>query len=288
VLDYPYVSAAEFRAHPTFLDSNNLRTGHTQPEQDAALINILLEASQWADDKVFGAHGTLAAHVRTEHARLTPDRNGRLRYHPEHAPVIAVTSMAIGMSPDTLDAQADPQVWTEHDGRVIVAFNPSSGQGLNSLQFGYPAVGFEQLVSWTYVAGFPSTQLAEPAEATATSIEVRDATGIAAGTVLRLWTPGLEEAVTVASVAGEVLGLARPLTNAHPAGSTCSALPTTVRQAVINYAVMLLMRPASTAESNTGRGPSTTSTSGDSRRTGRATFLYDDACKLLKPYKRIR
>jgi hypothetical protein len=287
VLDYPYVSAAEFRAHPTFLDSNNLRTGGTQDEQDAALTNVLLEASQWADDKV---NMPLGAHIRSENVRLAADRTGRLRYHPEHAPVIAVTGMSVGASPDALDDIADPQVWLERDGRIIVAFSPSGGPGLGSLQFGATAAGVEQLVSWTYVAGYPSTQLAEPADAAATTLTVRDTTGITAGTVLRLWTPGLEEAVTVTAVAGDQVTLSVGLRAAHPAGGTCSSLPTTIRQAVIYYATYLLMRPASTGESWSPKssGVATTSTAGDSRRTGRSTFLYDEAVKLLKPYKRIR
>lgn len=287
MLDYPYVTTSEFRAHPTFLDTNNLRVPGTQPQQDAVLTNILLEASQWADDKV---DMPLRAHVRTEHTRLTASRGGQLRYHPEHAPVISVTGMAIGASPDQLDAQADPQVWTEHDGRIIVAFSPTGGPGLSSLQFGYSAAVGEQLVSWTYVAGYPATQLATSASAGTTTLEVRDPTGITVGTVLRLWTPGLEEAVTVTSVAAETLQIATSVANTHPEGMTCAALPTTARQAIISYATYLLMRPASTLESYTARdtGVATTSTAGDARRTGRASFLYDDACKLLKPYKRIR
>jgi hypothetical protein len=286
VLDYPYVSVAEYRAHPTFLDSNNLRTGHTQVEQDAALTNILLEASQWADDKV---NMPLGAHVRTENVRLTASRTGQLRYHPEHAPVISVIGMSVGSAPAELDPVSDPQVWTELDGRIIVAFNPAGGPGLGSLQFGSVAVGMEQLVSWTYVAGFPATQLAAPAAAGTSTLEVRNPVGILPGTVLRLWTPGKEEAVTVTSVNAETLTVSRSIANAHPEGMTCSALPTTAREAIIKYATYLLMRPASTAEAVAPRGaPATTSTSGDARRTGRSTFLYDDACKLLKPYKRIR
>lgn len=286
MLTQPYLTVAEFRAHPTFLDSNNLRTGQGQLQQDAALFNILLEASEWADDKV---DMPLGAHLRTENTRMTPDRTGRLRYHPEHAPVITVLGMGVGATPDTIGAQADPQVWTENDGRIIVAFAPSSGQGMSSLQFGAPAVGQEQLVSWTYVAGFPSTQLAASALVGDQTLDVVDAIGITAGTVLRLWTPGLEEAVTVASLAGDVLTLSRPLANAHATGDTCSALPSTARQAVINYATFLLMRPSSTAEQITsGNAPSSSSTSGDARRTGRSTYLYDEACKLLKSYKRIR
>lgn len=286
MLVYPYVSVAEFRQHPTFLDSNNLVTAGTQAEQDAALYNALLTASEWADDKV---DMPLGAHVRTERTRLTPDRTGRLRYHPEHAPVIAVTGMSIGATPDELDPVNDPQVWIEQDGRIIVAFSPSGGPGLSSLQFGMAPPGGEVLVSWTYVAGYPSTQLTAAASAGATTLTVRDPTGIAAGTVLRLWTPGLEEAVTVASVAGSVLTLTGGLANAHVAGGTCSSLPTTARQAIISYAVLELMRPASAAEQY-DRGPAISSTAGDKARVGAGmrTRLYDEACKLLKPFKRVR
>lgn len=287
MLTHPYVSVAEFRAHPTFLDTNNLRTAGTQAEQDAALFNALLTASQRADDKV---NMPLGAHVQTENTRMSADRSGRLRYHPEHAPVIRVTSMAVGASPDSLDTQADPQVWTERDGRIIVAFSPSGGPGLGSLQFGTPAPGSEALVSWTYEAGYPSTQLTEPTEAGDTSIEVRDTVGITAGTVLRLWTPGAEEAVTVATVSGQTLTLTGALRGAHAAEDSCSALPSTIRQAVIYFACYELMRPASTGENYTGnqRGPAPSSTANDSRRTNRATYLFDEAVKLLKPYKRIR
>lgn len=287
MLEHPYVTASEFRAHPTFLDSNNLRTGRPQVEQDASLTNLLLEASQWADDKV---NMPLGAHVRTERTRLAASRTGQLRYHPEHAPVITVTGMAVGATPDELDVVSEPRVWTEADGRIIVAFSPAGGPGLGSLQFGTPPPGTEQLVRWTYVAGFPHTQLAEAADAGATQVTVRDTTGISAGTVLRLWTPGLEEAVTVSAMVGDTLTLSRALTNAHAAGGSCSALPTTVRQAVINYTCMLLMRPAGGGESNYGkRAPSPSATSTDSRRQhGGGGVFYDDACKLLKPFKRIR
>jgi hypothetical protein len=283
VLDYPYVMPAEFRRHPTFLDSNNLVTAASQAAQDAALFNALLTASQWADDQI---NMPLGAHVRVEHARIVPDRAGRLRYHPEHAPVIDVTGIAVGASPADLAATADPQAWVEQDGRIIVAAFPSASTGLDALQFGTtPGIG-ELFVSWTYLAGYPSTQLAAPATPGATTLSVRAVTGIGAGTVLRLWTPGLEEAVTVASVAGTTLTLVGGVANAHLAGSSCSSLPTTARQAVINYATAELMRPASAAEQSSG--PAMSSTSNDRVRTSGGTHLITEARRLLQTFERIR
>lgn len=284
MLEHPYVSVAEFRRHPTFLDSNNLVTAGTQPQQDAALLNALLTASQWADDQI---NMPLGAHVRVENARLSADRTGRVRYHPEHAPVITVTGMAIGATPDELDTVAEPQVWTEADGRIIVAFSPAGGPGLGSLQFGTPPPGVEQLVRWTYVAGFPHTQLTEAAASGATQVTVRDTTGISTGTVLRLWTPGLEEAVTVTAMAGDTLTLARALTNTHPAEATLSALPTTARQAVINYAIVSLLRSGPSGE-QTSRGPAISSTSGDKRRNTAGAHLVTEAKRLLQTFERIR
>lgn len=283
MLAYPHVGVAEFRRHPTFLDSNNLVTGGTRAEQDAALSNALLTASQWADDQV---NMPLAAHVRVENTRMAADRTGRLRYHPEHAPVIAVTGLAVGATPDGLDVVAEPQTWTEQDGRIIVAFSPGGGTGLDALQFGTTPSAGEQLVAWTYTAGYPTTQLVEPADVGATTLTVRDATGISAGTVLRLWTPGLEEAVTVSAVAGEVLTLAAGLKNAQTAESTISNLPTTARQAVINYAVAYLQRSGPVGEQN--RGPAISSTSGDKTRSTAGTHLITEAKRLLKTFERIR
>lgn len=283
----PYLTVAEFRRAPTFMDSSHLVARGSDVDQDATLENILITASQWVDDKI---DMPLAAHTHTEHVRLTPDRTGRLRYHPERAPVIDITGLAFGASPDELDAVTAPQTWIEHGGRVVIAFGPSGGTGLASLQFGVAPAGGELLTRWTYIAGYPATQLAEAATAGAAAIEVRDVTGIRAGTVLRIWTPGKEEAVTVAAVVDQTLTLSGALRYDQTAGATCSALPTSIRQAVVHYTTHLLLRPAATAEEPASRtlGPAQSASAGDSRRTGRSAYHYDEACKLLKPYKRIR
>lgn len=286
MLDHPYVTVAEFRAHPTFLDTSNLRTGRIQAEQDAALNNALLLASQWADDEV---DMPLRAHLRVEQGSVRPDRRGRLRYHPEHAPVLAVQGLAIGATPASVDPVNDPQTWTELDGRVIVAYGPSA-PGLSSLQFGMPTVDGELLVRWTYIAGYPATQLAADADAGATSLTVLDATGITAGTVLRLWTPGAEQAVRVTAAIGEVLTLSAALAADHPAGMSCSALPTTARQAVISYATAQLLRPGPSVQ-DAGRAPGApapSSSSKDPARTSGGAAMMAEARQLLATYKRVR
>lgn len=290
MLDHPYLTVDEFRATPTYLDSNNLRSGGTQEQQDAALFNALLEASEWADEWL---NMPLRAHVRSENVRTRADRRGQLRYHPEHAPVIEVTGVATGADPTQLEALNDPQTWTELDGRIVVMASPSGGPGLNMLQFGSPVGVDEMLIHWSYIAGYPATQLVEDVDAAATTVTVLDATGVAAGTVLRLWTPGAEEAVTVIAVAGDVLTLSGGLRHAHTTGDTISAVPATARRAVINYATAILMRPAPQAQENllqtTGvRAPSLSAAARDPRRTTGGAALVAEAERLLSTFARIR
>lgn len=285
MLDFPYVNPVEFRAHPTFIDSHNLRVPGKDSDQDAALTNVLLTASQWADDEV---DMPLAAHLRVERARCRVSRQGLIRYHPEHAPVIeGSVGMSFGPGPGDVEPASSPAVWLEQDGHVIVVA-PGGGQGLDALQFGRtPAFG-ELFVEWTYTAAYPITLLAADAVVSSTALTVLGTTGIIPGTVLRLWTPGAEEAVTVLSVAGSTVNLAAPTRNAHAAGDTCSALPTTARQAVINYACALLMRPGTQQSSTTSNAPARSTTAGDPTRSQAGQNLIHQACRLLANFQRVR
>jgi hypothetical protein len=290
-LTIPYVTVAEFRRHPTFLDTNQLVPAGPQAQQDAALFTALLTASTWADEHVFGHDGTLAAHTRVENARIRPDRQGRLKYHPEHIPVLSVPAIAIGSDPTSQVTVTSPTVWTEQDGRVMVAYLAGAASpGLDRLQFGAPTSWrVEQLVTWTYIAGFPATQLATSASASATAVQVLDATGIGVGSVLRLWTPSLEEAVTVSAVAGTTLTLSAGLVHAHTAGDSIQGLPATVREAVINKAICELLRPnAATQQQQAKAAVASTSTRKDPARTAGGGGYHEKACGLLRPFRRVR
>lgn len=291
MLTLPYVTVAAFRAHPTFLDSLHLRPGDSSAaDQDAELRNVLLMASAWADNYVemsADGQGTLTAHVRTESARLRLSRDGTVRYRPDHHPVTAVTALSYGYTPGNLTPVTDfSNTWIEK-GRTIVSFL-GYGASLGPFQFGPPLVASELYTTWTYTAGYANTLLAADAVAGATSIQVADATGVAAGTVLRLWDPGVEEAVTVAAgyTSGTTLPLTAPLANAHTAGAGVSALPPDVHLAVILYAAALLQRPDSEAEDTF---PSTQVR--PNARVGGGhdgSGLVTEAERLLEPYRRVR
>src|SRR5690606_39939961 len=120
----------------------------------------------------------LSAHAPTQHIRLFPDRLARLRYHPEHAPVISVQALGVGSDPNRVDEQTQLTVWIEQAGRVIVAASPGGGTGLDALQFGITPAGFEVFTTWTYVAGYPTTQLVADAAAGATPVTAPDPVGL--------------------------------------------------------------------------------------------------------------
>lgn len=287
----PYVTNGEFRFHPTFLDTNQLVSGGTQTQQDSALNTALLTASEWADVHLFGPEGSVAAHTRVEFARIRPDRQARLRYHPEHTPVSSVTSLAIGDDPTSQTTITGPTVWIEQGGRILVAYLfGAASPGLNAFQFGRTS-GWrnEQTCTWTYVAGWAATQLSAAASVGATAVQVLDATGISAGSVLRLWTPGVEEAVTVLSVSGTTLTLSAGLANAHQAGDSFQAVPTPIREAVINKAICELLRPNAAAQQPPPKsGVASTATRTDPARNAGGGHYHDKACGLLRPYRRVR
>lgn len=282
----PYVTTAEFRSSPTWLDTESLVPGGDTVRQDAELGNTLLKASAWATGV---CNQRLDAHAVLERMRVTPDRNGRISIHAAVRPVRKVTALSYG-EPGNLTAVSDLSgVWVEDDVQIIASLGGVAGFG-PALEFGPPRGQVETFVQLGYVAAYTSTVLAAPALLGASSITVADPTGVYPGDVLRIWEPGKEEAVTVA--AGYVTGAtAVPLTaglvNAHALGSGISMMPPDAQQAVTNYTVALLMRPDTQAEDQFPDGAPSTGTRGrDARKT--AGGLIAEACRLLRSYGRVR
>lgn len=289
LLTAPYVTVPEFRACPTWLDTDDLIPGGGAAQQDAELYNVLLRASVRADGR---CGQRLGAHTATERLRARINNRGVLSLHPSNNPVRAegITGLAYGPDPGSLTAVSDLSgVWVE-DGKQVLLTAAIRGN-FSGLEFGPPAGrGGEVYVRLDYVPGYASTALAVPGLLAATSVTVADPTGIRAGDVLRVWDPGKEEAVVVAAgyVAGSaVVPLVGPLTVAHAAGAGLSALPADVHQAVICYAVAALLRE----DKNTGDtfggsayGPEARRDEGASRGAG----LITEANGLLRNYRRIR
>lgn len=291
----PYVSAAAFKAHPTYLDLDGLRVGVPEPEaQTAELANILLKASAWADNQ---CDMPLGAHLYVQNERARCDRSGMVRIHANHSPVLTVAAFGYGWSPTALTTLANPSAWIEGDANLLIPLGATSGSWSGALQFGSPGAGSEVFTQTTLIAGWVATQLAADASDGATSISVVDPTGIQPGGRYRIWEPGIEETVTVSSSwtpptstenpVSTAVTLASPLLFAHTTGSDVSKMPADMRLSVIQYSVALLMRPDTTAEDefpDTALASSTRSK--DPRR--RSTGLVAEAASNLSNYARVR
>ncbi len=288
----PYVSPTAFRAHPTYLDTTGLRVGDPDPaDQTAQLAVTLLEASGWADNQ---CNQPLGAHVWTQRFRSRIDRAGNLRFHPDHGPLITLSTLGYGMSPTALTTVSGTAAWVEDGTNVVVPLGGNMAWS-GSLQFGFPASG-EVFVQAAYTAGFVATVLGADALAGATSLRVADPTGILPGGSYRIWEPGVEETVAVSPTwtpptatvppTATTVTLAAPTLFAHTTGSDLSGMPAEVRNAVIQYATATLMRPDSTAEDEFPN----TSLGSDTRRNDprNGTGLIADAVRTLSSYGRVR
>ncbi|WP_128381271.1 hypothetical protein [Streptomyces cavernae] len=279
----PYVTAAEFAAHPTYLDLDDLRSGVSDPAaQTAELTNLLLTASAWADGE---CNQPLAAHQVTTTTRGRIDQDGILRVHAFNHPVLAVSSLAYGPTPFALTTPDTSRQW---------ALEGETNNVLLNTGHAFPA-GQWLTVQWTYVAGWVSTVLTTDAPAEAGSLTVADPTGILPGTSYRLWEPGSEETITISPSytppaattppTATAVPLARPTTFAHTAGAGWSGMPADMRLAVVNYTVSLLMRPDTTAEdAYPDTSLAATTRQQDSRRDG--SGLVAEAKRILNTYAR--
>lgn len=289
----PYVSAAAFRAHPTYLDTDGLRVNDPDPaDQTAALTTLLLEASGWADNE---CNQSLGARVRTQRCRAVTDRAGNLKFHADYSPVISVNSVGYGLAPTALTTVAGAGAWVENEANIVVPLGGQNTAWSGSLQFGLPLSG-GVFVQASLTAGYVATVLASPSLAGATSLTVTDPTGIIPGGEYRIWEPGKEETVTVSPnwvppattvpIAATAVTLAAPAVNAHEAGHDFSGLPAEVRTAIVQYVMATLMRPDSQAEDefpNTALGS-------DTRRSDprNGTGLIAAAARTLASYGRVR
>jgi len=292
----PYVSAAAFAAHPTYLDLDDLRSGSSSvADQTAELTNLLLTASSWADEECNLPRG-LGAHTVTQQTRARIDRYGNLKIHPDDIPILGVSSLAYGHTPTGLTTVDVSQAWVEDDRNVVFPLG-GGGPWSGALQFGTPASGGEVFVRFTYTAGFVATVLSVDQTAGGTSLTVADPTGIVPGDSYRIWEPGAEETVTVSPswtppvlsvpVQPTAVTLAEPTLNDHTAGHDFSGMPSAMRLAITNYTVSLLMRPDTAAEDSY---PDTQLSAGtrqnDPRQDG--SGLVAEAQRILCKYARVR
>lgn len=284
----PYITIAEYKQAPTAIDIDNLVVYSSDPlVQDAELSNVIARASSYIDTY---CNQVLAATTETEQQRTRLRPDGFLAIHPRYNPVVAVTSLSYGISPTQMVSVPDPSVGWVEDQQYIFPYTVAnisySSQG--PLQFGMPAIPRAQVFcQYTYVNGYANTLLAANTNAGATSLTVKDATGITAGARLTIFDGAETETITVGSgytFGSTTVPTVSAMAYAHSTNDAISALPPAVKQACILVTTSFLK-----ARGDNGLTMQVTSTV-DLAGTGSGAGADElsAAKELLLPFRRIR
>ena len=284
----PYLTVDEYRQAPTGVDTSGLVKGD-QAASLAELGNVIARASSWAD---LLCNQVLAATPDMEGRRVGVSKDGILKIHPRFTPVVAVTAVSYGSTPNSLAALTDlSNVWIE-PAQICVPLDGSAG--VNSTfagPLGFSAVrpGVSLFVQWKYIAGYPNTTLTATTTAGASSISVKTAGGIVGGaTQLTIYDGTRTETVIVdpSYVTGSTtVPLTGPLVFAHgQVGVSVSALPPAAKQAVILLTSALIKtRGSSAMVMQSIRGEASRQARGEAGMMEEVEI----ADELLSPYRRV-
>lgn len=237
-----YLTADEYLAAPTAVDTTNLVDDGDQQSQTAMLVTQISRASSAADTY---CGQILSATVDVDNGWCRWQTGKGLRVICRYNPVVEVQSFALATN-SNFPAQTTPitaldQIIFDSGSVFTVPF----GAGLPTADlFGGLSIAPNRkfFCQWAYVNGYANTLLAEDASANDTVIVVSDTTGIYPGYPLRIFDPinAADENLTVASVVGSTVNLAVPLTFGHTAGVGVSALPPAIKQAVVQLTSALI------------------------------------------------
>lgn len=219
----PYITPGEFKAHPTGIDTKNLVPGGDAASNDQALLQIIRRASSYADSLT---EKILAATLDTQKDKALVQRDGTVNVALDFSPVVAIDSVAAGLRPGSQIALVEGPDW-DLDGRVLTV--PTS----------LPR-GERVHVTVRYVNGWANAVLTAAASVGDSSLTVSNGLGLAPGMTLSLSGARVSEFVVVADsyVPSAALGpvtvpLAAPLAFGYVAGDVFTAIPASVKMAVI-------------------------------------------------------
>lgn len=226
----------------------------TPAQQDAALAEIIEQASSWVDE--VACHQVLSATIDTVLSRAVVSNDGFVYINPQYRPVLAVLGVSVGTTAGNLQALDDlTGIGVQDDVITIPGSAPlptwlPDGRWLQ-LGPGMPS-GVRLWYQSRVMSGWPVTLLNASADVGATEISVEDTTGIIEGiTQLTIYAGPARRrfiagAVSTASGAGTVgtgpgtvvcPALTQALDNNAQNPIMVSALP-----AVANKAVALVVR----------------------------------------------
>jgi hypothetical protein len=230
----PYLTIAEYKNAPTSIDFDNLVVGGNSTAQDAELARVILRATSYLNEYL---NQDLTAQSRTETQRVRFNNQGDIALHPNHNPILSLSSFQYGSTPNNLTSLTDPSTcWFENQQIIIPVSNSQltySSQG--PLSFGGGVARAQVFTKYTYVAGYVNTTIAT-ATATQTTLTVANGMGFLAGEQYRIYDGASSETITVASsytYGSTTIPLTSALAFTHTNGVAISNLPNAVKQACI-------------------------------------------------------
>lgn len=277
-LGYPvnYITLAELKQSPIYNQLKRLVPGQSDADRDAELLAIIRRATGMINDYV---NQNLAASVDTEIGRVVVSNDGDLRLHTRSRPIVQVLSVSVGQDPGNLHPLADLTNVVIDPWRITI---PRCGHHFRP--------GQRLWAQWSYINGFPVTQLTEPASPGDTTITVSTTTGIIPNPSSSS-IPGTPSQVTIqdgrllevffpTAVEGNTLTVP-PLLYAHQVGTGVTSLPDGLKE----VALLLISRLHDTW-SLTMNVISTDGGGSKKPKSGPAVALCD-AGNILLPYKRV-
>ena len=230
----PYLTIAEYKNAPTSIDFDNLVVGGNAQAQDAELGRVILRATSYLNEYL---NQDLTAQSITETQRVRFTNQGYISLHPNHNPIISLSSFEYGSTPNNLTTLTDPSTcWFENQ-QVIIPVSDSqltySSQG--PLSFGGVGARTPVFVKYTYVAGYVNTTIVT-ATATQSTLTVTSGAGFIAGQSYRIYDGASSETITVASTytfGSTTVPLTSALGFTHAAGVAIGNMPSAIKQATI-------------------------------------------------------
>ena len=241
----PYVSVAEVKgsAIAASLDFDSLIPNGGGVTNLRALRELITSASVVADNFVFGPLGTMGASLTTgENFETRPDRLGLFRISPRYKPVLELRSFTFGPALGAVQSVT----LTNQNARVFLQyFTVITGWAPGNITIGSlsdvlgQGATYDSLCycEYDYVNGFGNTFLSAPAHAGDETLSIETATGFYPLAPYTIWDSVNNEEIQVdSSYDGTSLSLplASPLLYDHVLGTNLSAIPKTVKDAVIH------------------------------------------------------
>jgi hypothetical protein len=254
-----YILPNEFKQAPTGIDTATLDQTNigNQAAQDAALMNILRRASSWVDTIV--QQETLEATTNTETKEVYMARDGRINIHVDQVPIISLISAQFRGHPRATYQSVDLGSIEVRDNWFTIYdlfYNPTlsqdlMGAGIASASYmtdiyaGFSSPYYRKsdiplTVQYTYLNGYTNTTLTVAAAVNATSVTVKDSTGLTVNQRVTIYDGANTETVVVQAVNGNVITLTSGLLFAHAVGIGFSAIPDAVKQATVMLAAALI------------------------------------------------